>query len=398
MSLSCDNRQLTPSTGEHASSLKPSLEMKSIKPYQSKGEYIYAMKHDLAKWFNTIYSFPASSSIGDFSELNALNILDELEDGVLICLHANTIMKAALNKAHKFRKLDLKNAGIINASRFRFHSSEKVTHEPLTREQNSADNLKKLLLISAVKRSKCGDFFGEYLLFKAPTIPKSFHARDNVISFIKWCRHVANVRECLMFEADDLMLRKNENNFILCLIEVARFGSTFGIEIPASFQTTQEQLFKFDNANCVSLFNINNMGTLSVETGFSAREKLAIREQTNKAVATEFQDEILMKSDKVVTLLPVSVGAPVKSKVSIKSEKCSNQTQREESETATVNSGDTFEVSLEVKSRKKSEVGDSREAKQKTTRIKNEIRREFSLIDLAKFENKDENKLKVDLI
>jgi hypothetical protein len=36
-----------------------------------------------------------------------------------------------------------------------------------------------------------------------------------------------------MFESDDLILRKNEKNFILCLLEIARFGAKFGLSVPA---------------------------------------------------------------------------------------------------------------------------------------------------------------------
>ena len=43
-----------------------------------------------------------------------------------------------------------------------------------------------------------------------------------------------------MYETEDLILRKNEKNFILCLLEVARFGSKFGIEVPTIIQLEQE--------------------------------------------------------------------------------------------------------------------------------------------------------------
>ena len=32
-----------------------SLERKSVQPYRNKDEYLYAMKEDLAEWFNTLY-------------------------------------------------------------------------------------------------------------------------------------------------------------------------------------------------------------------------------------------------------------------------------------------------------------------------------------------------------
>lgn len=51
---------------------------------------------------------------------------------------------------------------------------------------------------------------------------KSFFARDNVHNFIQWCR-LLGIYECLLFETDDLVLRKNEKSFILCLLEVCLF-------------------------------------------------------------------------------------------------------------------------------------------------------------------------------
>ncbi len=43
-----------------------------------------------------------------------------------------------------------------------------------------------------------------------------------------------------MFETEDLILCRNEKNFILCLLEVARFGSRFGIQVPTIIQLEQE--------------------------------------------------------------------------------------------------------------------------------------------------------------
>lgn len=70
--------------------------------------------------------------------------------------------------------------------------------------------------------------------------PQTFNARDNVSQFIEWARGVAGVREVLMFESDDLILRKNEKNFILCLLEIARYGAKFGVSVPAIIKLEHE--------------------------------------------------------------------------------------------------------------------------------------------------------------
>lgn len=58
--------------------------------------------------------------------------------------------------------------------------------------------------------------------------PGTFFARDNVSNFISWCRRGLGVFECLLFETDDLIMRKNEKHVILCLLEVARRGAKLG--------------------------------------------------------------------------------------------------------------------------------------------------------------------------
>lgn len=62
--------------------------------------------------------------------------------------------------------------------------------------------------------------------------PGTFFARDNVSNFITWCRHGLGVFECLLFETDDLILRKNEKHVILCLLEVARRAAKLGMPAP----------------------------------------------------------------------------------------------------------------------------------------------------------------------
>lgn len=43
-----------------------------------------------------------------------------------------------------------------------------------------------------------------------------------------------------MFETEDLVLRKNEKNFILCLLEVARRASRFGMSAPMLIQMEEQ--------------------------------------------------------------------------------------------------------------------------------------------------------------
>lgn len=77
--------------------------------------------------------------------------------------------------------------------------------------------------------------------YRAEVQPGTFHARDNVHNFIEWCRGALRVKECLLFETDDLVLRKNEKNVVLCLLEVARRGHAhYGLPAPVLVQMERE--------------------------------------------------------------------------------------------------------------------------------------------------------------
>nr|XP_009684179.1 PREDICTED: GAS2-like protein 2 [Struthio camelus australis] len=49
-----------------------------------------------------------------------------------------------------------------------------------------------------------------------------------------------DIKEVLMFETEDLVLRKNEKNFVLCLLELARRASRFGMSAPTLVQMEEE--------------------------------------------------------------------------------------------------------------------------------------------------------------
>lgn len=67
------------------------LERKSVRPYKTQDEYLYAMKEDLAEWFNTLYE----------TSLTEENFFEELETGTLICRHANRVQNFILQNHSK---------------------------------------------------------------------------------------------------------------------------------------------------------------------------------------------------------------------------------------------------------------------------------------------------------
>ncbi|XP_055511833.1 GAS2-like protein 2 [Leucoraja erinacea] len=157
---------------------------KSIRPFRSSEDYLYAMKEDLAEWLNALYDL----------DVHVDMFAEALETGCALCQHANNVNQTAL----EFEQRCPGAAGRM-----------KVPRTPVT---------------FASRNVQAG----------------SFIARDNVSNFIDWCRRDLAIRDALMFETNDLVLRKNEKNLVLCLLEVARRGSKFGMLAPMLIQMEEE--------------------------------------------------------------------------------------------------------------------------------------------------------------
>lgn len=155
---------------------------KSIRPFKSSEEYLYAMKEDLAEWLNMLYDL----------DISAETFMESLETGCALCRHANNVNRAAQDFVSSFPKtvLRLPKRDVVFQSR-------NIT-------------------------------------------PGSFLARDNVSNFIGWCRQELGIKDVLMFETNDLVERCNEKNFVLCLLEVARRGAKFGMLAPMLIQLEEE--------------------------------------------------------------------------------------------------------------------------------------------------------------
>lgn len=157
---------------------------KSIRPFRSSEDYLYAMKEDLAEWLNTLYDL----------DVQVENFMDALEMGYDLCQHANNVNRIALE--------------------FQQSNPEASSHMRIPQKE---------------------------VIFQAKNVvPGSFIARDNISNFIQWCRQELGIQDVVMFETNDLVLKKNEKNFVLCLLEVARKGSKFGMLAPMLIQMEEE--------------------------------------------------------------------------------------------------------------------------------------------------------------
>ncbi|KAM6163642.1 GAS2-like protein 2 [Rhynchocyon petersi] len=161
----------------------PNPPVRSIRPFKSCEEYLEAMKEDLAEWLRDLYGL----------DIDRANFLQVLETGLVLCRHANTVTEAALA--------------------FLAEAPAQAQRIPMPRSGVS---------------------------YNGAAQPGTFQARDNISNFIQWCRKEMGIQEVLMFETEDLVLRKNVRNVVLCLLELGRRAWRFGVAAPTLVQLEEE--------------------------------------------------------------------------------------------------------------------------------------------------------------
>lgn len=289
MNPSCIDTCATKTRGKTLVSLEP----KPFKPFRSGSEYVEAMIEDLAEWLNKLYT--------DLN-LTPENFFKQLETGAIICRHANNVtqfgrsfikecrqqqqqqQQGSASSSYSSPSDELQDDSsspdtMIKFNRCRYGSEtttgygrNQSSYSRMSAPLSASKSHHALSLISSANKSfdnnnyisrresfKINDqqsltlsspsmkpdyanidwFKIKLLQYKKDAKSGTFFARDNICQFILWSRSLG-IFDCLLFETDDLVARKNERSFILCLLEVARIGFKVGMPTPLIIQLEQE--------------------------------------------------------------------------------------------------------------------------------------------------------------
>ena len=150
----------------------------SIRRWEKENELLFAMIEDESEWLAEL--FPDEIIAPEF-------FFFALEDGVLLCKLANLIQEYA-------EQYGKENNIEIPKCRLKYHPRNKT-------------------------RGQLGQF----------------RARENVTSFLGWCRK-HHIPEVILFESNDVVqtedLREGAREVVICLMEVARRSFKYGVKPP----------------------------------------------------------------------------------------------------------------------------------------------------------------------